>query len=464
MSSTDAAEAIRQRVRHFVREHHLLADVDRVLVGFSGGADSTALLLLMSELSADVVAVHLHHGLRGADADCDAEWCREFCAARTIQFECHRLDVPRHQRSGENVESTGRRLRLAFWRGRADSRTVVALGHHADDALEDLFIRLVRGSNASGLTGLRPERVLTGVRTVRPLLCLRRNEIEGFLKLCGIQDWRVDRTNRDTSLRRNAVRHEWLPLIRRTVGHDAGLCRALDALRLDADYLESAARGVVDDVGDAEKLRQLHPALLPRALRLWLADRTGSDLVVGCSALERLRAELARRPVRPVEIPISGGIVLVLSHDKLALKHEEMKLQTRPWHWRREPVLELPEVDSTLEASLEPIPSGGPVDVAAAEEWFCASDLPDSVAVRAWEPGDWIVSFGSRSRRKLQDVFVDRHVPREQRHALPVIVAGDRIIWVAGVLRAEFGRVAFGQVAEAVRMRWHPGGRNEACS
>jgi len=445
-----------RRVRDYIRQHQLFVDADRVLVGFSGGADSTALLLLVADLAPVTVGVHLHHGLRGDDADRDAEWCRAFCAARGFRFECHRLDVPGHLRPGENLEAGARRLRLAAWQRLADERASVALGHHADDAVEDLLMRLARGANASGLTSLRPVRVLEGVRIIRPLLCLRRVQIESFLRDSGVNDWCVDATNEDVTLLRNAVRHEWLPSIRQAVGHDTGLTRSLDALRLDADYLAAAANEVVADVDSRSKLARIHPALLPRALRMWLSEKLGRDMVLPRSAIERLRAELARGAAGRIEVPVNQDVVLVLSGDSLTLKREPRRLLTRRWHWRSQPVLDLSEVDGHLAAS---VVEGGAavVDVMSSDvdqEYFDCAAVPEQLEVRAWQPGDRLIPFGSRSCRKVQDLFVDSHVPRERRHEIPVLVADGQIIWVAGVRRAEFGRLAD---AAAVRVQWRSG-------
>src|SRR5690606_29105961 len=123
----------------------------RLLVGFSGGADSTALLLgLLAAGAQDVLAVHGHHGLRGADADADAAWCRSFCAQRGIALRVEYLDVPGQRQSGESTEETGRRLRLALWqRLAAGACAAVFLGHHGDDVMEELVLRLARGANCS---------------------------------------------------------------------------------------------------------------------------------------------------------------------------------------------------------------------------------------------------------------------------------------------------------------------------
>ncbi len=297
-----------------------LPESGRIFAGFSGGADSTALLLLLAEAAPGrVTAVHFQHGLRGAAAERDAVWCRKFCKERGLPFRLVRLAVVKSRRPGESLEEAARRCRLEKWRKIAGPGDAVALGHHADDRIEELLLRLARGANASGLTGLRPERVVAGVRFVRPLLGQRRAAVEAFLKGRGVRNWREDRSNADTAFRRNAIRHKWLPMIREDAGHDRGLLASLEALALDADFLEAEAARRLPETTGLEAWRGLHPALLPRVLRLWLRRELGRDVVPVQAAVERLRGELARKPAGTRLVPLGGGVTVGVSRRGLAL-------------------------------------------------------------------------------------------------------------------------------------------------
>ena len=152
-----------------------LAPATHYWVGFSGGADSTALLLILwAQGIRPLTAVHFNHGLRENAADVDAEWCRNFCKTRDIPFLLHHLDIPGNRQPGEGIEAAARRCRLAAWAKLTKTDDAVVLGHQRDDAFEDLLLRLGRGANSSGLSPLRPERRVHELTFLRPLLQYRR--------------------------------------------------------------------------------------------------------------------------------------------------------------------------------------------------------------------------------------------------------------------------------------------------
>lgn len=439
-------DRIHERVRRFASTQDLFRDVGEILVGFSGGGDSTALVLILRELFHPIRAVHLNHGLR-AEAAADAAWCDAFCRERGIPFACHTLNVYERQRPGENLEAAARRCRLTVWRDLAGPDTAVALGHQADDALETLLLRLTRGANVSGLTGLRARRTVHGVLLLRPLLCAQRQELRVYLEQQGVS-WRCDATNADTARRRNAIRHTWLPMLC-AAGAEAGLRSSLDALQDDAAFLEEAAAAALAATVRNGAWADLHPALLPRVLRLWLRRELGRDIVPGNAAVRRLRHELRRAPAHPVAIPLGKDTVLELTSGSLRLLGAATALAPRCWHWRRQPRLELPESGAVLEiAPHREAWSRGPATV----ETFRTAALPDVLTVRGWQHGDRMVPFGALSAKKVQDLLTDAKVPRRERSRMPVVLAADRIIWVAGLRRAEFGRIHADEVGTTLRL------------
>jgi tRNA(Ile)-lysidine synthetase-like protein len=187
----------------------------RVLVAASGGADSTALLLGLARVAPEfgltVHAAHLHHGLRGRDADGDLAFVRRLCRRLGVPLVAARVDAPRRMRErGLSGEAGLRILRREFLAAaaRESGAAAIATAHTADDQLETLLMRLVRGTGLRGLGAMRPR----SGRWRKPLLEAARAAIEADLRAAR-QTWREDRSNRDRSRLRNRIRHGAIPAL-----------------------------------------------------------------------------------------------------------------------------------------------------------------------------------------------------------------------------------------------------------
>jgi tRNA(Ile)-lysidine synthase len=432
------AAALPARVAAHLHDTGLLHGLVRLYLGFSGGPDSTALLLLAVHWGLPVVAVHLHHGLRGAAADADRDWCLACCAARGIPCRWAALDVPACRRPGESTEMAARRLRLAWWRRELAGQpgAALVLGHQADDVLETFLLRLLRGANASGLTGLRPRRVVAGVTLVRPLLPFSRAELVDWLASQGVTDWRRDATNAQPHCRRNRVRHELLPLLRE-LGGTGGLERSLALLASDAAALEALAEpGPVPLTAD--RLRQVPPALWPRLLRTWVQRQTGETVPLAAAALDRLPALLAAPPDRPRRLPLSQQHYLRLERGLLYL---EPRAAPPPWHlpwrWATTPALRLPTGDLLC---ARPVAPGAPppwADGSAAwRTWWPAAALPPELLVRPRRPGDRLTPWGANQPVRVKKLVGSAKVPFDRRTRLVAVTApSGHLLWVPGLAR-----------------------------
>ncbi len=230
-----------QRVREYIRRYHMLDKEDRVIAGVSGGADSICLLFMLmklkEELDLDVLAVHVHHGLRGADADADAEYVRRICDGWGVGLRTFHEDVRKLAgQSGLSLEEAGRDIRREiFLRVRDElGGGKIALAHHQNDNAETLIWNLCRGCGIRGLGGIAP---VTGP-WIRPLLCLKREEIESYLKNRGIS-YCTDETNLEDDYTRNRIRRHVIPYLeeqvnRQTVSH---MSETMEQMRVLGEYI-----------------------------------------------------------------------------------------------------------------------------------------------------------------------------------------------------------------------------------
>jgi len=313
-------EELRDRVERFVRAHELIPAGGEVTCLVSGGADSTCLWHLLGSLGYQVSALHVNHGLRGADSQEDARFCAEVLGA-------------------EVVERDGRGLSEAELRGQRRQVTgcykLRATGHTASDQVETILYRLSSRGSATGMEARRADGV------VRPLLTVWRPETTAYCDAEGLP-FRVDESNADT--KRGLIRDEILPLLRRLhPAADANILRALD-------------------------LRET----LPPAL-----------------------AELLAAPAGSKRVDLGGGVQAVREYDRLWLEHGPLDLD-REVQW-------------------------GP--------WRIRSDIT-GLKVRSWRPGDRLAG----RTKKIQDVFVDAKIPRSEREAWPLVVRGDDVIAVPGIV------------------------------
>lgn len=227
----------------------------RLVVAVSGGADSVALLsglaTLRQELNLQLVAAHLNHQIRGSAADDDAEFVRNISLELKVPIEIRSRNIPAEaDQSGESLEEAARRCRYEMLRSIAQEKGYdnVATAHSADDQVETILHHVLRGTSINGLRGMPRVRALADdVRLIRPLLDVRRPEIEAWLRVAGLT-WKVDHTNLDTSLTRNRIRHVLLPEIRREFNPqiDRALLTLASQAGEIADWMSENAEQIAD--------------------------------------------------------------------------------------------------------------------------------------------------------------------------------------------------------------------------
>lgn len=408
-----------------------------IYVGFSGGADSTALLMLLLQHGVNVRAVHFEHGIRGQASIEDAVWCRDFCHSRNIEYQEISLLVPERMKNGENLEAAARRLRLQAWTELAgDVPITVALGHHADDWVENLLIRLGRGSNVSGLSSMREVLHFGNILFLRPLLKFRRSELEVFLRKNNIFDWRCDATNRDDVMQRNYLRNIMLPQwSEKFPPVENGLLRAAEALGIDADYLESTATKQFSFITDKSAVslefwRDLHPALRVRVLRSWIVAFTKTDFVPSRSFLERFDEELGSASTEPRLLDVDQSCELSFDRSEVWLRKRHLKpFSPIFWRWRECAAM------AGFSVEIAPVIDENGIN-------FDAELLPDILKIATTEPGDTMIPFGASKSKKLKKIISDAKLSAKQKSELRILaIPNGEIIWIPGVRRSSFAPV-----------------------
>jgi tRNA(Ile)-lysidine synthase len=447
----------------------------RLAVGLSGGADSVALLRILAahrqELGLVLHAAHLHHGLRGEEADGDLDFARSLAAELGLPFHEARVDTATEARArleagqtgqtepgkpAESIEEAARRLRYGWFRQLMASGEVeaVATAHTRDDQAETVLAKFLRGAWTEGLSGIHPVVEFPEGRILRPLLAATRAEVELYLGSLG-QSWREDSSNRHLTFTRNRIRHELLPLLeswnprlREHLAQMASLARDEEAwwqaelarlgpqLLLPGRAIRGGGRGGGRAAGDllapslsidVTRLAALAPALQRRLLR-HAAEKLGATVdfpatealrslaLAGRAGQKRelaqgLRAERTPRELRlavlPV-VPVRVAATATAPEYTVAVPGEV----TAPVFGLRLRI----EADTSAGLADSPPP------------------VPDRTAtLRNWRPGDRVRLRYSASPRKVKEVLERLRVTGSSRALWPVLELDGRIVWMQGV-------------------------------
>ncbi len=421
---------------------------ERLVVAVSGGVDSMVLLdslwRLQDRLGLRLHVAHVHHGLRGKAADADAAFVIAEAARRGLGATVERL-APAERGRGTSLELWAREARYrcleAVRKKVRGSRLVTA--HTQNDQAETLLLNLLRGTGPRGLAGIPKSRE----RIIRPLLAVSRAEVEAYAASRRVA-FCQDASNASDAYRRNRIRHHLLPQLAKE--YNPRLVESLAALaalvsedeqvlsaaaaRLEAKAVQLSAAGASVE---AAAVRSAPPALVRRVFQELFRRLTREQHALTRRHLAALQHLVISDGT--VRLPgglrgwRAGGVIRIAAggEDRAERRSDAAERPLRPGAWVRWKPLD-------CWIRLRRVPAGS-----APSRWKARGTLLSPrllelpLRLRAWRPGDRFRPSGLGGRKKLQDFFMDLKVPRQKRDRVPLILAGDRIAWVAGYRAAE---------------------------
>ncbi len=434
-----------RKIIRTIERHQMLSKGDTVLVALSGGADSMALLTVLYELkdqySLTIFAAHFNHGIRGAEAKRDEDFCVDVCRKLGVKIFVGSADIPAlAKQKGIGLEECGRQERYAFFE-RIAPGAKVATAHTLSDCEETFLFNLARGSSLKGLTSIPPVRG----NIIRPLINCSRAEIEEYCAENNVA-YVTDSTNLADEYTRNRIRHNTVPQLKEiNPAFDSAFERCVNSLREDEEFLSSLAKEAVSRAKTAEgytvsQLVSLHPSVQRRAVALIIEGVTGEK-----PQLHHIEAVISLLKSGG-DTQVCGGVSLRVSRGVLAKVNEVSE------DWSVEAVIganKLPDCDIKILF----FDKNNKINIQNFNKQLLDNSLDyDKIKGQLFFTsicqGDKIRLRGRGVTKQLRRIFSEMNIQPELRRSIPVLRDNEGVLWVKGVGAAE--RAAISTATENV--------------
>lgn len=461
-----------KKVQISIEKNNLFAHGAHLLIGLSGGADSVCLALVLKALQESydltLTAVHVHHGIRGESANRDLDFSKNLCEKLGIEFVSAYRDVPAiAEKKHLTEEEAGRIVRYQIFEEEAKKRGVIAIAvaHHMDDQAETVLMNLLRGSGIRGLSGISSKRKLSNtsdIFVIRPLLGMRRSEIEEWLTK-NKQDWCTDETNLTDDYERCRIRNRLLPLLESEYNAQATehIASAAGDFSEAEEYLSGQATELLEKWNENAKKNHLKENFNPEKTDNKVEPESISSNEVIFLPIEKLSAEkpllqrylikeaigrlggskdITRAHIESVlslldkqtgsQIHLPKNRVARLSYGELVIEQiEKEKKKTKKQPDQNSKIGR--SVYSIFPVSEKKIPQNCCVN------WFDYDTIKEGLLMRRRRPKDRICIDANGNTQKLSDCMINAKIPAAKRDQIPILAANSRVLWIAGVRMAE---------------------------
>ena len=463
------SQTLVQQVIKYSKQYDMLQEGDRVLVGLSGGADSVCLLYILHEIRKEIQfsidAVHIHHGIRGEEADADALFSKRLCEQLSIPFFLIKENVPEYAKENKvSLEEAGRMLRYATWERLKRERgyTKIALAHHANDSAETMLFHLFRGGRLLGLMGIPPVRE----DIIRPLLCCSRKEIEEWLAEQKIA-YCIDSTNASDEYTRNKIRHHMITYAEQQINSKAVLHmqQTAEYLRQVKQFLDSTEKEIYDRAvqKQGERIRlsipilQEAPSFLQTNLIYTIVSECGGGKDMSELHINQVLDLVKKQSGRGIDLP--SGVRVTRSYDTLlfakksfddfvqtdemscaGLEKNPSEMLQQQWYQKVQKG-DLPaeysygEKGECLAFRVFPYKKTEEIPKNRYTKWFDYDKIDSDIFLRKRRNGDMIrLKSGTK---KIKALFIDEKIPKEARDQIILVACETEILWIPGIRSSE---------------------------
>ncbi|WP_112179195.1 tRNA lysidine(34) synthetase TilS [Paraliobacillus zengyii] len=442
----------KQEVDTFIKRYALFKPHSTLLIGVSGGPDSMALLHYLNVIKKawdfQLIVVSVDHGLRGEESKVDVDYVSAFCAEKNIAFYRTALDVPSFKKEHKlGTQEAARNMRYRFFADQMDQHKAdyLVLGHHGDDQIETVLMRLTRTANPSSLAGIPVKRPFADGELVRPLLSVTKEEIESYCQENGIIP-RRDPSNEEDVYTRNFFRIHLLPLLKKQNPNLHRSVRKLsESIRADNAYMNEQAEKVMDEIVQLSneekqvtcsiKLLKKHPFALQRRIFHLILSHLYDVLPNGLHfGHEEQFFDLIHSERANVTIDLPKDLQITKSYQTLYFHFREEEIACFSAYLSVPSQVYLP-TGAVVSASFVTAPT---VQEDKNRLFIPISDIEQDVhlTVRYRQDGDRMYVKGLDGRKKIKDIFIDKKIPLHKRNTWPLIVDQQgNVLWVIGLTK-----------------------------
>ena len=471
-------DMITDKVKKTIYDNRLIEKGEHIIIGLSGGPDSVCLFYILyqlrEELELTLHAVHVNHKIRPGAAEEDQEFVEQLCQKQGVNCTVFSYDINTiAKREGISSEDAGRRARYdSFYQvaqkiaTECGSSVKIAVAQNMNDQAETILMRIMRGTGTDGLSGIEYRRQgEKGTVIIRPLLDVTRQEIEDYCRINQLNP-RIDLTNLEPVYTRNRIRLELLPYIREHFNSNIveAFHRLSKIAREDKDFLTQEAEEQIHRYATADQrkisipvaaLIQQHPAIRHRMI-VRIFEKIGLEKDITAAQIEQAD-QLLKSNRTSSSVDFSSDYTLKISYNTAEFGK---KSRSRPKNFEYEINLDhitsIDELNGALGVKIL-----RRVDLTPSDSRCCSyldfdkiEACAGKLVVRSRRQGDYMRPLGMKGRKKLQDVFVDEKIRKDERDCIPLVCLGPEVLWIAGTFRINENYKVEEQTMRIIRLEY----------
>ena len=421
-----------------IKNHKLIKKGETIILGFSGGPDSVFLLEILKKYKEEIdseieiILVHINHMLRGEDSDGDEKFSESIAKKNSFKFYSKKINITKISiEEKKGLEEIGREVRHQLFKEifEKEGGEKIALAHNKDDQIETFLFRLIRGTSLEGLEGIRMKKM----QYIRPIINVFKKEILKYLSENKIE-YRVDKTNFENEFTRNSIRLDLIPFIEKRynpkfkdkIFNIMGEVREVNAENsLDIEeFMENSKLSI-------EKLNTVSDFFKKKLIKQYFNEKNiKSDRYKVNSVIELLEKGGSKR------ISLEKDIFLLKEYNYLSIIKEVENQEVKKNLFEKNFELKIPgkikfgSYEVIAEVSLDKIEKGS-------FEFLTNLNIGETLIVRTRKNGDKIIPTGMTLEKKVKEILINNKILKEKREELPLVLQGDKIIWIGGVRGSE---------------------------